>query len=83
MTKPEIIGKKIKRLRQALDLTQREFARKINTSGGQVHTWEKGENYISIKYLLKIHEAFNINLEAFNTKPSGELDKRLLLLLTL
>lgn len=60
------IGKKIKRLRQNLGLTQEEFSEKLGASRHYVSTWELGKRTISTLYLFEIHMTFHVSLSYFN-----------------
>ena len=62
------IGKKIKRLRQNLDLTQDEFAEKIGASRHYISTWECGKRTISTPLLFEIHMVFHVSLSYFNVE---------------
>lgn len=75
-----IIGNRIKRLRQILDLSQEEFANKIGANQRYLSYWELGKRNISIEYLMKIHTEFNISLEAFNLLEPEKLKKELLII---
>lgn len=55
-------GEKIKRLRQNLNLTQEDFAKKINTTQKNITRWESGESLISTYFLYEICKVFNINM---------------------
>lgn len=77
------IGEKVRELRKALDLTQKEFAAKVPTRGGGIYDWsyigkiERDDILPSIKYLQKIGEAHGKPLAWFfqNGKPV-ELERK-------
>ena len=60
------LGRKLKMIRTSNDLSQREFAKKINADQAGVSGWERGERLISTKYLFRIHEVFGISLGVFD-----------------
>jgi transcriptional regulator with XRE-family HTH domain len=59
----EYIAKKIKELRTKNNLTQKEFADKMNVTFQAVSKWENGKSIPDISILKKMSEDFNINLE--------------------
>ncbi len=64
------IGKRLKELRNALNLTQKEFAKKINIDYTYIGKIEREEQNPSLNILKKIANQSNIKLEYFVTdKP--------------
>ena len=59
----ELIAKKIKELRIKNNLTQKEFADKMNVTFQAVSKWENGKSIPDISILKKISEEFNINID--------------------
>lgn len=65
------VGEKVRGLRKALSLTQKEFAAKVPTRGGGIYDWsyigkiERGDQWPSIKYLKNIGEAHGKPLSYF------------------
>lgn len=53
----------LKILRRQLDLTQKEFAEKINTTRGSIAQIEAGNNNVSFQLSHRINEVFQINLD--------------------
>ncbi|MEO1553866.1 MAG: short-chain fatty acyl-CoA regulator family protein, partial [Pseudomonadota bacterium] len=62
MKKKLIIGPRIKRLRTQLDLTQAEFARRLDVSATYVNLIERNQRPVSATVLLKLAEEFDINV---------------------
>jgi transcriptional regulator with XRE-family HTH domain len=62
------IGKRIKKLRQELEMTQVEFAEKLGVDRRYISFWETGKNAISLNNLVKIHLVYHVNLGFFNVE---------------
>ena len=62
MKKKLIIGPRIKRLRTQLNLTQAEFARRLDVSATYVNLIERNQRPVSASVLLKLAEEFDINV---------------------
>jgi transcriptional regulator with XRE-family HTH domain len=60
------IGKRVRRLRQNLGLTQDEFSEKIGASRHYISKWECGKATISTPFLFEIHMVFHVSLSYFN-----------------
>ena len=58
-----MFNEKIKRLREAHQLTQEEFAEKILVSRGAVSKWETGKGYPSIDSLKLISKLFDVTID--------------------
>ena len=59
------IGKKIKRIRKALGLSQIALAERIGISFQQIQKYEKGASKISVLRLQQISEALDTNINIF------------------
>ena len=53
---------RLKLLRKQHELTQHEFAQKINVSGSAVAMWERGQREPDIDMLIKLANYFNIDI---------------------
>lgn len=58
----DLLAKRIKRIRNLLDLTQVEFARKIDTASGYLSEIEKGKSNPGFLLLINISNIFNVNI---------------------
>jgi len=56
-----IVGKRIKKGREKLGLSQAEFAKKVHVSQQAVGKWERGESLPDIFMLSKIGAVFGTN----------------------
>jgi transcriptional regulator with XRE-family HTH domain len=70
--KDKEIGKRIKKLRVYLGLTQRDFAEKIYSSYRSVQNWESGERYISESNLRLLIDEYGVSREWLLT-GTGEM----------
>ena len=59
----EVIAENLIKLRKEHNLTQNEFAEKLNYSDNTVSRWERGEMTPSVETLEQISKIFNIELE--------------------
>jgi transcriptional regulator with XRE-family HTH domain len=57
------LAENIRRLRRARDLTQEEFARKINISAKSVSKWERGDGYPDIELLPALAAIFECSVD--------------------
>lgn len=64
------VGKKIKQLRQTLELTQEAMANELEVSRQHYIAIETGKKEISNKMLSKIHQKWNVETEFFNKENS-------------
>ncbi len=62
---PEIVGKKLRMLRQQSKLSQQQFAMKYGVSCQAVSKWETARNLPDIWILKKICEDYNVALDYF------------------
>ena len=59
----ETFGKRIKRLRKGLNLTQTQLAKKCNLSKGTIAMWEVDKRGISTDGLIQLSELFQVSLD--------------------
>ncbi|MEB1806017.1 MAG: helix-turn-helix domain-containing protein [Bacillaceae bacterium] len=59
----ETIGERIKELRKSVDLSQKEFSKKIGISQGSLSDIEKGRNKPSIETFIAISNQFNVTID--------------------
>ena len=57
------LNQKIKNLREALGLTRKEFAKRLNVSVSTISRWESGERIPNLYHLKKIIEVFRVKPE--------------------
>ncbi len=73
----QIIGKRIKSLREEYSMTQQELSRRINLDPGNLSKIEKGKVLTTIKTIAKICETFRISIgEFFNISLIEESSDR-------
>lgn len=72
-------GKKIKELRQRLELTQEQFAEKIGISAKSLSQIELGKNFVSAEVLESICTNMNVNPKTLFDFDYYEKDKKNLL----
>ena len=58
------IGKNIRKLREARNLTQEKLAEKIDVTFQAVSSWERDEYLPETANLIKLAEAFNVSVSA-------------------
>lgn len=65
------IGERIKGLRDAIDLSPREMARRLEVGEEEYLLYESGKRDISISFLQRIEREFNVDLATlmFGTEP--------------
>lgn len=56
-------GERLKDLRQAKGLTQKQLAKILKVSGNAVHCWECDKQEPSMTMLLTISELFDVSLD--------------------
>ena len=56
-------GERLKELRQAKGLTQRQLADVLSVSGTPVHCWESDKQEPSMTTLVKLSEYFEVSLD--------------------
>lgn len=55
------IGKRIRELRLAKNLSQTELAKLIKTTQDTVSLWELGKSYPSLDYIVELTKIFNVS----------------------
>ena len=63
----EKIGKFILNIRKQNQMTQKEFANKLNVTAQAVSKWENGRGIPDIEILQKISKEFNIDIDSILT----------------
>ena len=65
------IGERIKGLRDALDLTPTEMARKLEVDPADYLDFENGKQDISVSFLQRIEREFHVDISTlmFGTEP--------------
>ena len=58
--------------RKALNLTQAEFAEKINYSDKAISKWERGESLPDLIVIKQIADLFNITIDELISKPKAD-----------
>ena len=72
----DIVGKRIKRLRESIRLSQKEFAGKIGISQSAVNRYENNQSEASYKTLLTYADYFDVSLDYLygrTDQPQGKL----------
>lgn len=78
MTKATTIGYRIKTIRESSNLSQSEFAKRINISSEKLNSWENNESIPAAKPILAIINEFNVSSdwllygEKYNDPIEGE-----------
>ena len=67
MSSPQVanIGAKLRRLRKERNLTQADLARQIGIQQSDLSRMEKGEYRVSLDNLIKLLNAFDVQISAF------------------
>ena len=58
-----LFGQRIKKLRQELGLSQRDFAEKIGVTASALSSYEKGQKNPSVNVAIKISTVFSVSLD--------------------
>jgi transcriptional regulator with XRE-family HTH domain len=61
--KKKKIAGRIKQVRKALKLKQKELANRLHVSGATLCETEAGKYYPGCEFLINIHRVFNVNLD--------------------
>lgn len=69
-----LVGRNIKRLRRARDLTQEEVAAHLGVSFQSVSKWERGDGYPDITMLPALADYFGVSVDEL--LGTGEIEKR-------
>lgn len=66
------IGEKIKKLRKAKKMTQKEVANHLNVTPQTISKWERNISYPDLDMLVRLSQMFQISTDALlgNTKPT-------------
>jgi len=68
------MGRRVRRLRQDLGLSQTEMARRLGMSASYLNLIEHEQRPLTLKVLMKLGETFKIDLNAFSTRnEDGQL----------
>ena len=59
----KVFGERLRELRTAKGITQKQFAKLLNVSGNTVHCWETDKQEPSMSMLLYISEYFEVSLD--------------------
>lgn len=73
--RPMYIGKNIKYLRIAMEMSQRELGEVIEQSHTAISVWEAGDREPNLQNLLMLCNYFNVNLDDFVFKDLGQDDE--------
>ncbi|MDX5665603.1 helix-turn-helix transcriptional regulator, partial [Clostridioides difficile] len=73
LTMHNIVGENIKKLRKELNLTQGEFAKKLDVTNGLISKIEKGQNATD-RFINQVCTEFNVN-ESWLKTGQGKLFK--------
>ncbi|WP_288843230.1 helix-turn-helix domain-containing protein [uncultured Deefgea sp.] len=65
------IGNRVRSIRNALKLNQRDFAARLSTSSGRISEIESGKSMPSGDFLLRLHQEFNSDLNWLMTGMQG------------
>ena len=57
-----LLGKKIKKLRTSCNMTQEEFAKRLNISKSTVSSYENDSRLPSYDILIRISKLFNVTI---------------------
>jgi len=58
------VGKKLKKIRLKVDLTQKELAKKMKVTQGYISKIENGATMPTVDFLLKIRNKFDVDLNS-------------------
>lgn len=67
-----IIGRKLKKLRQSKAMSQQELADKINITRSTISNYEIGRRTPHLKDLQKFCKVFDVGLDYFGVQPKDE-----------
>jgi len=65
------MGRRVRRLRQDLGLSQMEMARRLGMSASYLNLIEHEQRPLTLKVLMKLGETFNIDLNAFSARSDA------------
>ena len=72
-----ILGHKIKRLRQDLNISQLEMAQELNISASYLNLIENNQRPITVNLLFKLGQLYNIDFKEFTEDETGKLSVEL------
>lgn len=58
-----MVADKIKKLREQLNMSQAELAKKIGITRSSVNAWEQGISVPSTQYIVELSEIFNVSTD--------------------
>ena len=68
-----ILGHKIKRLRQDLNISQLEMAQELNISASYLNLIENNQRPITVNLLFKLGQLYSIDFKEFTEDETGKL----------
>ncbi len=69
-----IIGRNLRKLREGVELTQKDVARLLGISFQQVQKYERGENRLPVDRLFALRKIFGVPYHAFFAGLGGDAD---------
>ena len=72
-----ILGHKIKRLRESLNISQVEMAQELNISPSYLNLIENNQRPVTVKLLFKLGQLYNIDFKEFTEDETGKLSVEL------
>lgn len=73
MSKKVMLGRKVRRLRRAQDLSQVELAKRLGISASYLNLIEHNQRPLTLPLLIKLAEKFDIDLQAFSQDEEARL----------
>ena len=67
-------GERIFKLRDSLELTQKDFAESIGVSQSSVNYWENGKREPKMSHLCKISSVYNVPISVLTGTPAPKRD---------
>lgn len=64
-------AQKIRNLREDKDLTQAQIAQLLNTTKNQIGKYERGEQELPIRHLIKLANFYNVSTDYILGMPEG------------
>ena len=64
-------AQKLRDLREDRDLTQAQIAQLLNTSKNQIGKYERGEQELPIRHLIKLAHFYNVSTDYILGMPKG------------
>jgi XRE family transcriptional regulator, fatty acid utilization regulator len=72
------LGRKLRRLREGLDLSQVEMARRLGMSASYLNLLEHDQRPLTLKLMLKLGDTFEVDLNAFSQDDDARLANELI-----